>query len=352
MAGFLGSDDSARPQGASGTRQRDALYSMGHVRDDGTYHGQPYKHNYASIFGAEQFAQIFTIRNQDKIVDKLEIPWNVFHTDNQLLYPNDNLYYFIRESNQFGNIIANGTFLTTDEIYNTGTGNGAGDRRWYGKTLAAPITLEKDKTYFMSFSSPKSNITAHWGTDTPNAFAEYESGEIAMALNAITFDGTNSYFKRTNNADNPWDDNRNYLSRDLSFRFHNIDNLEGSLTSISKDAEYMSPVGYVFKEIKFEGSIPSDSYIDIYLKSSSDDSVYSEWELVIESATPNTTYEIPINRQERYVSWKLVFKTNSSSITPEIYNVTLFAEGESNESMDTFVRIVDTFIKIIATFIK
>ncbi|MCK4731240.1 MAG: hypothetical protein KAT65_02175, partial [Methanophagales archaeon] len=289
--------------------------------DDNTYHGQPYKHNYAGIAGNNQFAQIFKIYNHDKTINKLEMPWNVFHADGVLARPNDDLYYYIREGDHNGATIASGTFITKEEVYVSGSGNGAGDRRWYNITIDPPITLEKDKTYFMYFNSPHSNATATWGTDTPNSFENYESGEIATALKETTFDTNTCYFMRTDRSANPWSDNRRYYGRDLSFRFHLVDVYRGYLTSVEKDAVAIGSAGDIWKQIKFEGSVPSGTNVSIDINSPS----CGGFGTVQNNAVSGFTYDLPLCAQERYASWRLVLRTDDPSITPEIYDVTLIS---------------------------
>ncbi|MFZ2498032.1 Ig-like domain-containing protein [Methanosarcina sp.] len=183
--------------------------------NDNTYHGQPYMHNYFRIYGKNMTGQIYVNHINNKTVNVLQMPWNVFHDDNVSAKPKGNLYYYIRENNYNGKLISNGIFLRPEEVYVSGISNGAGDRRWYSVKLNQSITFEKDKTYFMYFSSPNSNISVHWGSDAPNAFAE--SANDSKPLSSTTFDGTSSYFMKTDTGD--WSNNRKFLSRDLSFRF-------------------------------------------------------------------------------------------------------------------------------------
>ncbi len=204
--------------------------------EDGTYHGQPYRHNYLSIFGEYMMGQHFVSHGKNRTVNKLEMPWCVFHTEDCLLRPSDSLYYYIMKNDEDGELITKGVFLTPDEVYVSGVGNGAGDRKWYNATFEEPITFEKDTAYFMYLASPNSIIDAHWGSDASNAFTSpYVPDFIIDPLALTSFDGTASYSQRTNNLDDPWVDNRvDRYCRDMSFRFgFENENVTKNVTSIT-----------------------------------------------------------------------------------------------------------------------
>lgn len=101
-------------------------------------------------------------------------------------------------------------------------------------------------------------------------------------------------------------------------KFHQL----GNLTSIAKDAGS----GHGWRKIKFEGNVPTGTNISLYFNSSSDNGVtdpYSGWVEVQLVATNGTYYTIPSANQERYGSWRLELQTNNTSISPELYNVTI-----------------------------
>ena len=293
--------------------------------DDGAYYGQPYKHNYIAVYGQcteepcpRESGEIFTIYIQDKTVDKLEVPWNVAHPSGDTRKPADDLYYHIKENDQDGTVIAEGVFLNKEDVLNNGGAYPTQDRRWYSKTIDPPVTLEKDKTYYVYFSSPGTDETICWQSDAPNAMVPGWGSEFDDALTSITYDRDSSFVRRTRGG---WPDTRIDQSRDYSFRFHLVDVYEGNLSSITKDAESIGSTGDVWKRIKLEGSVPSGTSVDIAVNSPS----CGGFVTVQDNVVSGTTYDLPSCAQERYASWGLVLHTDDPSITPEIYNVTFIS---------------------------
>ncbi|MCQ6962320.1 hypothetical protein, partial [Methanolobus chelungpuianus] len=157
---------------------------------DGTYHGQPYRHNYAKVYGANKVGQLFT-NYESKVVTQLSVPWSTYHATNSLVRPKDNLYYYICENNYNGKVLASGVFLTPSQVYVSGSGTGVFDRKWYTVKLSRSVTLEKGKKYFIYFSSPGTTTTSYWCTDAGNSLAD------SSALKSSGYGGTSSYVMRT-----------------------------------------------------------------------------------------------------------------------------------------------------------
>ncbi len=136
--------------------------------------------------------------------------------------------------------------------------------------------------------------------------------------------------------------------------------LSGNLTSLPQDAESLEGIGSVWKQIKFDGTVPAGTNVSVYVNMSTDNTTWSNWVLVKENASPQVFYELPTSNQTRYGSWKLVLETNDSSITPEIssvsfgaslieglHNVTVYAQdlaGNLNYSIVYFT--IDTHIDL------
>ncbi|MCQ6963436.1 hypothetical protein [Methanolobus chelungpuianus] len=182
---------------------------------DGTYHGQPYRHNYAMIYGTNKVGQVFTNYDQEKVITQISMPWNTFHATGSSVRPKDDLYYYICENDYNGKVISSGVFLSADEVYVSGSGTGVFDRRWYTLTLKDPILLEKGKTYFMYFSSPKSTKASRWCTDAGNSLIDVDPA-LQSILSSATYDGTSSYVVRTSGS---WSDAVTDIGRDMSFKF-------------------------------------------------------------------------------------------------------------------------------------
>jgi len=119
--------------------------------------------------------------------------------------------------------------------------------------------------------------------------------------------------------------NRALTPEEINQTMNNEHHTSGNLTSIVKDAESVSGSGSVWKQIKFDGTVPSGTNVSIYVNMSADNSTWSGWILVKENATPGIFYELPENQQKRYGSWRLVLQTGNTSLTPEISSVTFGA---------------------------
>ncbi|MFZ2499541.1 hypothetical protein [Methanosarcina sp.] len=208
--------------------------------DDGTFHGQPYLHNYFSIYGNYKIGQYFRNNGPTVYVNTLQSPWNVGHHDNgstpNIVYPSGDLEYFLCENDEFGDVIASGTFLTPAQIYCSGLSNGANDRRWYTVDLPELITLESGHSYFLYFQSPDTpNINdslnqISWQSDAANPFTYDPPTKkpqwILDAVSGATYDGGYAHTHRTQSlGSSMWKDHSSVpgdmeeFYRDMSFRF-------------------------------------------------------------------------------------------------------------------------------------
>lgn len=276
--------------------------------DDDTYHGQPYRHRYFDIYGNYQAGEVFTIYSHSKTINKLDAPFNAYDNAVEGNRPADDLYYHIKENDYSGATIASGTFLTKEDV-RMDWGGSASDRRWYNTTIEPPIILEKNKTYFLYFTSPNTSSNPKWLSDAGDTFG---------AFPLSSYDQTSSYFRRT---ENNWSTTKTDINRDLSFRLHLIDIYSGNITSITKDAESIGSAGDVWKQINYTGTTPSGTNVSLYVNSS------SGYILVQNEAVSGTTYNIPIGGQQRNASWRMVYNTNNSSASPEISTVNFIASA-------------------------
>ncbi len=305
---------------------------------DGTYYGNPLNHGYASLSNKADvyFREYFEIDLQNKTVEKVSSMlgvtpehWTGGASEENWARLGD-IEYEIK--NASGAVLRNGVLATKNQIrdqYENLTYY-AGDRRfaWYETNLSSPLTLEKDKGYYLELFSPNTTPEPRYTCDAPNIRpwinpAYPNAGPSFLSL--TTYDGSSSYFER-------WDANSGAIwkqdgyQRDVSLKFKLVDVYNGKITSISKDAESIGSAGDVWKQIKYEGSVPSGTSVDIAVNSPS----YGGFVTVENNAVSGTTYDLPSCAQERYASWRLVLHTSDSSITPEIDNVTFIngADGD------------------------
>jgi len=148
---------------------------------------------------------------------------------------------------------------------------------------------------------------------------------------------------------------------EINQTMNNEHSIQGNLTSIIKDAEAVEGTNSVWKQVKFDGTVPTGTNVSIYVNMSTDNSTWCGWVLVKENATNGIFYEIPTSNQTRYGSWRLVLQTNNASVTPEIssvtfgaslvdggHNVTVYANdtaGNLNSSIVYFT--IDTIVPFI-----
>jgi len=104
----------------------------------------------------------------------------------------------------------------------------------------------------------------------------------------------------------------------------------GAITSITKDAESVG-VGYIWKQIKFEGDVPSETSVSIYVNSSN----CGGFTLVEWNALSGIFYNLPACAQERFANWRLVLDTFSPHITPIIYNVSFIGDLDTSPTTTT-----------------
>jgi len=95
------------------------------------------------------------------------------------------------------------------------------------------------------------------------------------------------------------------------------------LDSFMKDAG----TGYIWKKIRFNGSVPLDCLVKIYINTTDDGFSWTGWVPLSTNAAPGTTYTIPPAYQKQYGRWKLALETNDNKKTPIIHNVTFISES-------------------------
>ncbi|MEK7405256.1 MAG: hypothetical protein AAB225_09120 [Acidobacteriota bacterium] len=202
--------------------------------DDGACYGQPYCHAYQGLGGKSTlyYRQRIKIDFQDKTVAAIgtmlgvnldyvkgatdEEKWNKL---------GEAIHYEISEGET---LLGNGVVARRSEIrdhyYNPGPNE---DRRfaWYEQPLSKPLTLEKGRTYVISFFSPGS-VEASYLVDAPEVRPSVNPSYPCPGVcpfAQVTWGAADSYFERWSARDGHWKDDGK--RRDASLRFKRVTRL-------------------------------------------------------------------------------------------------------------------------------
>ena len=121
-----------------------------------------------------------------------------------------------------------------------------------------------------------------------------------------------------------------------NIRIYKNDITSGTLISVSKDAEIVGSSSEIWKQIRLNATIPPNTSIDLYVKTSFDNGAsdpWTDWTLIQANAASGITCDLPLENRERYGQWKLELKTSDASLTPEIRSVT-FISGSMVERQE------------------
>ena len=190
---------------------------------------------------------------------------------------------------------------------------------WNEVTLNQTVFLQKDNTY--------SVIVYCSGTCNSSNWIKPFTLDTVSSYQAISFGGAESYFSKSADGGSTW---TSYFYKDMQFALHIVENYEGNFISISKDAESISSSEGVWKQISFNGNIPTNTNVDIYVRSSFDNGTsdpWTDWTLVQANAVSEVVYDLPLENRERYGQWKLELNTTDASLTPEIQSVRFISES-------------------------
>jgi hypothetical protein len=94
------------------------------------------------------------------------------------------------------------------------------------------------------------------------------------------------------------------------------------VTSIPQDAESVGNSGDIWKRIKFEGSLPTGTSVDLYFEASWDNTTFDSV-LVKTGASPGVFYDIPAKYQRRYGKIRVELTTGDIKVTPVVQSLTL-----------------------------
>lgn len=279
--------------------------------ENGEHFGGLQLHNYRGVYGNIFAGERILIHTQNKTVNQISSYfWSEKTVDST---PNDNLYYEIQDINH--SVLRSGILIDKRKFDTEPT-------QWWTANLSTPIELEVEKTYYIIFKSPKSNSTSYYNHDA--------SGPIYHPDWTIdtTYGGKDSYCVRSLDGGLSW---TNYLKNDYSFGLKLCD---VSIGEAIINTDSINSPNEVWKQIKLNGSIPKGTSLDIYVKSSAGNGNFSTWNIVEKNAKNDVIYGIPTIDQNKYISIKLVLKTNSPSVTPKIYDIFLYTGDNLSYSND------------------
>lgn len=283
--------------------------------ENGEHFGGLQLHNYRGVFGNTFAGERILIHNQNKTVNQISSYfWSERTVD---VDPNDHLYYEIQDKNR--SVLRSGILINKEEFHNEST-------HWWTADLSAPLKLEVGEIYYIIFKSPASNSTSYYNHDASGPIYHPD-----WTINT-TYGGRDAYCIRSLDGGLSWTE---YLKNDYSFGLKLCEIFSGEVTLIAQNAESITSQSKVWKQIKLNGSVPECSSLDLYIKSSSDNKNFSEWNLMEENAKSNTTYGIKTINQEKYIALKLVLKTNDPLITPKVGDIFLYTDDTSVSDNET-----------------
>jgi len=287
---------------------------------DGTHAGTAYQHTYFSPNPGLEGGEILVIHNQNKTINQIGSPWNIWDDLKYTYKPNAPILFKIRQNDQNGPVLRSGVFLNPE--------NAGYKRQWYYVPIAPPLTLVKDAQYFASFSSQNTDSNGSWQSDAPNAMHQSEAGVPLEPWKSCTFDTDASYFRRIEKTSSGTSV-KNDRNRDLSFTLKLKDVFTGNFHSVAKDSEAAGAIGEVWKAIQFDGDLPAGTTAGIFVNVSFDNAIWSDWIPVMENSAANRIYELPEVCRQRFAQWKITLNTTAVSESPDIRSVTFMTGSKS-----------------------